>query len=84
MSDVKAKLITKPIRAFTGLATKDVLSVARLVNKPIQAEASLTDKTGIRYLRVEPEEPQVLMWMVQGNIIEYKVYTNLEWRIFGE
>lgn len=81
MTKLNAKLLREPIRVNPKLDTSQVICRAKLGEKPIKVSASITDKSGIRYLKVLPQEPQVLMWMVPGEHIDYRIFTNLNWNI---
>jgi hypothetical protein len=57
-------------------------SMAFALPMGIRATASATDMTGIsKYLRVTPETPQQLIWLVPQYGIDYYVESNTDWNI---
>lgn len=59
---------------------KNVTAVASVVLTT--ATARQTTATGIRrYLRVTPEEPQSVVWVVPGDVVQYSIESNTRWNI---
>lgn len=78
-------------RAITGGIRAAASPVGRLVahgyglHTGVMAKAEATDETGVRayYLRVEPEEPKQLVWLVPQYGIDYHVIASksTKWNI---
>lgn len=77
-------------RAITGSIRASASTVGRLVahgyglQTGVMAKAEATDETGVRaYLRVEPEEPKQLVWLVPQYGIDYHVIASksTKWNI---
>lgn len=69
--DATARLVTERVRATAGTLPSGVHAMAERTQ-----ERDLAN-----YLRVVPTGPQFLQWIVPGNVIEYKVITNKDWRV---
>lgn len=68
--NAKAHIITGIGRATATLLTRTA------------ATAAMTEATGLRrYLRVTPQEPQTLLWLVPQVGIDYQVESNAKWRV---
>lgn len=54
---------------------------ARLIQQ-VRIRARQTTAAGIsRYLRVQPVEPQSVVWVVPGDVVQYSIESNTEWNI---
>jgi hypothetical protein len=69
--DATARLVTERVKAMAGALPNGVHAVAKRTQ-----ERDLTN-----FLKVVPTGSQILQWVVPGNVIEYKVITNKDWRL---
>lgn len=68
--NAQAHIITGIGRATAALLTRTA------------ATAAMTEATGLRrYLRVTPQEPQTLLWLVPQTGIDYQVESNTRWSV---
>lgn len=81
------KAIAKVIRGSVSAratTTNRMLAAAYALPQGIQSKAETTDQTGLlRFMRVTPEDPQQLVWLVPQYGVDYTVTAsrNLEWQI---
>lgn len=78
-----ACIIMSPVRG-RATAICNVVAGAVTLRSGIRATAEVTEDVGIaRYLRVTPEEPQWLVWLVPQVGIDYNIEAskNLKWNI---
>lgn len=69
--DATARLVTERVKAMAGALPSGVHAVA----------GRTQDRDLANFLKVVPTGSQVLQWVVPGNVIEYKVITNKDWRL---
>lgn len=69
--DATARLATERVKAMAGALPNGVHAVAKRTQ-----ERDLAN-----FLKVVPTGSQILQWVVPGNVIEYKVITNKDWRM---
>ena len=63
-----------------GIGRQPVMAIALPIG--IRVSAGATDMTGAqKYLRVQPETPQQLIWLVPQYGIDYQVESNTNWNI---
>ena len=78
----EARMVTAPIRTGAKMQTDGVTVVAGMVPTGIHAHAAETDRPDLdKPIRVKPEESQMLQWLTPGNVIEYTILTNFDWKI---
>ncbi len=77
-----ARMMTAPIRTGGRLMTEKVMVTAGMVPNGIHAHATETDRPDFyKPIRVKPENNQMLQWITTGNVIEYTILTNFDWKI---
>lgn len=75
------QVITTTIRA-TARQIGAAAAEAWTIPTGIKVEASPTDEINIlKYLRVMPEQPQELVWLVPQVGIDYTIESNTNWNI---
>ena len=76
-----ARVIGSSVRA-KGRGIVQGHSMAWALPIGMTVRASATDTSGIqKYLRVTPETPQQLIWLVPQNGIDYYIESNTDWNI---
>ncbi len=78
-----ARVIRSSVRARA--ATANGVVAAAYAMPLIQPKAEVTEQSGlVHWLRVTPEEPQQLVWLVPQVGIDYDIQTStgLKWHIF--
>jgi hypothetical protein len=69
--DATARLVTERVKAMAGALPNGVHAVA----------GRTQDRDLANFLKVVPTGSQILQSVVPGNVIEYKVITNKDWRL---
>lgn len=60
----------------------DRISVRATAIGLVGLTARQTPRTGIRrFVNVTPVEPQTVMWVVPGDVIQYTIESNTQWKI---
>ena len=76
-----ARLITGNLCA-SAHAVGGIAASARTVPSGVSVSARQTDAVGLmKYLRVIPTEPQMLVWLVPQYGIDYTIESNTNWNI---
>lgn len=76
-----ARLITGSLRA-SAHAVGGIAASAWAVPSGVSVSARQTDDVGLlKYLRVTPTEPQMLVWLVPQYGIDYTIESNTNWNI---
>ena len=75
------RLITGSVRA-SAHAVGGIAASAWEVPSGVSVSARQTDDVGpMKYLRVTPTEPQMLVWLVPQYGIDYTIESNTNWNI---
>ena len=70
------------MRATARVIRSSVLGRARAMPFGLRVTATPTELSGVtKYLRVQPETPQQLVWLVPQYGIDYQVESNTNWNI---
>ena len=76
-----ARLITGSLRASAHVIG-GIAASARAVPSGVSVSARQTDDVGLlKYLRVTPKDPQMLVWLVPQYGIDYTIESNTNWNI---
>ena len=77
-----ARLVTGSVRSGARLLTRHVHPRTWSVPNGIQVNAQLDERRNLyKPVRVKPEQAQTLQWVTPGNVVQYKIITNLGWWI---